>query len=117
MVTFDPVPSRVSFPEQEESILGFWKEKDVFRRSIEQRPVDGHLSCVLAHDARAGGQLVCRLASHGKAHKEGTDLLRRGFARKQRLECAFERSLLQRLAPGDRLDGVGKGSVSHRRHR
>ena len=40
MVTFDPVPSRVSFPEQEESILGFWKEKDVFRRSIEQRPVD-----------------------------------------------------------------------------
>ena len=40
MVTFDPVPSRVSFPEQEESILGFWKEKDVFRRSIGQRPVD-----------------------------------------------------------------------------
>jgi len=40
MVAFDPVPSRVSFPEQEEGILRFWKEKDVFRRSIEQRPID-----------------------------------------------------------------------------
>jgi isoleucyl-tRNA synthetase len=40
MVAFEPVPSRVSFPAQEEGILQFWKEKDVFRRSVEQRPID-----------------------------------------------------------------------------
>jgi len=44
MVAFDPVPSRVSFPQQEESILEFWKEHDIFRRSIEQRPSDNVFS-------------------------------------------------------------------------
>ena len=35
--TFAPVSSRVRFPEMEEGILGFWKEKDVFRRSVDRR--------------------------------------------------------------------------------
>ncbi len=39
-MTFEPVPSRVSFPEQEERILEFWKQRDIFRRSIEERPAD-----------------------------------------------------------------------------
>jgi isoleucyl-tRNA synthetase len=40
MPTFEPVPSRVSFPEQEQRILDLWRERDVFRRSIEERPAD-----------------------------------------------------------------------------
>jgi len=38
--TFEPVPSRVAFAEQEERILELWRERDVFRRSIEERPAD-----------------------------------------------------------------------------
>ncbi len=34
---FNPVNSKIDFAEQEEKILRFWEEKDVFRRSVEQR--------------------------------------------------------------------------------
>ncbi len=37
---FKPVDSRASFPELEQRILRFWKEHDIFRRSIEERPED-----------------------------------------------------------------------------
>ena len=37
---FEPVASRVSFPEQEERILAFWKANRIFERSIEERPAD-----------------------------------------------------------------------------
>lgn len=40
MAVFEPVSSRVSFPEQEQRILDLWKERDVFRRSVEERPAD-----------------------------------------------------------------------------
>ena len=38
--TFEGVASRVSFPEQERAVLDFWREQDIFRRSVEQRPAD-----------------------------------------------------------------------------
>ncbi len=34
---FRPISSRVSFPELEEGILAFWREKRVFERSVENR--------------------------------------------------------------------------------
>ncbi len=34
---FEPVQSRVSFPELEQDIIRFWKEKRIFERSVEQR--------------------------------------------------------------------------------
>jgi isoleucyl-tRNA synthetase len=34
---FRPVPSKISFPELEKSILNFWKEKSVFERSVAER--------------------------------------------------------------------------------
>ena len=37
---FRPVDPNVSFPELETGILGFWREHDIFRRSIEERPED-----------------------------------------------------------------------------
>ena len=37
---FQPVSSRVSFPELEERILQFWKEHDIFRRSVDERSED-----------------------------------------------------------------------------
>ena len=37
---FEPVPSRVSFPAMEEETLAYWREHEVFRRSIEERPAD-----------------------------------------------------------------------------
>ncbi len=37
---FKPVNSRVSFPKLEEEIIRFWKERDIFRKSIEERPED-----------------------------------------------------------------------------
>ena len=37
---FEPVPSRVSFPELEREILEFWREHDIFRRSVDERPAD-----------------------------------------------------------------------------
>ncbi|MDO8612431.1 MAG: isoleucine--tRNA ligase [Dehalococcoidia bacterium] len=35
---FRPVDSRASFPEMEKRILQLWRERDVFRKSIESRP-------------------------------------------------------------------------------
>ena len=37
---FKPVDTRQSFPKLEEEILRFWKENDVFHKSVEQRPAD-----------------------------------------------------------------------------
>ncbi len=37
---FRPVDPSVSFPELETGILEFWREHDIFRRSIEERPED-----------------------------------------------------------------------------
>jgi len=34
---FNPVNSRVDFPEMEERILEWWKDKDIFRRSVQAR--------------------------------------------------------------------------------
>lgn len=34
---FEPVNSRASFPEMEEKILEVWRQKDIFRRSVEAR--------------------------------------------------------------------------------
>ncbi|HLE81254.1 MAG TPA: class I tRNA ligase family protein, partial [Dehalococcoidia bacterium] len=34
---FRPVDSKVSFPQMEERVLQLWKQRDVFRKSIEQR--------------------------------------------------------------------------------
>jgi isoleucyl-tRNA synthetase len=34
---FQPVSSKVNFPELEQRIIGFWQEKRVFERSVEQR--------------------------------------------------------------------------------
>ena len=34
---FKPVESKVSFPQMEERILAFWKEREIFRKSVEQR--------------------------------------------------------------------------------
>src|SRR5512136_2922036 len=34
---FEPVSSRVSFPEMEKRISAFWKEKRIFERSVEER--------------------------------------------------------------------------------
>src|SRR3990172_3587914 len=34
---FKPVDSKVNFPQLEERVLQLWKERDVFRKSIEQR--------------------------------------------------------------------------------
>jgi isoleucyl-tRNA synthetase len=37
MTRFEPVDPRVSFPELERGIMAFWKDADVFRRSLDQR--------------------------------------------------------------------------------
>jgi len=34
---FEPVSSRVNFPELERRILDFWREKGIFARSVEER--------------------------------------------------------------------------------
>ncbi len=34
---FEPLPSKFDFPKSEESVLEFWKEHDIFGKSIEQR--------------------------------------------------------------------------------
>ena len=38
MAGFDVVSSRVSFPDLDAEILDYWKERDVFRRSMDDRP-------------------------------------------------------------------------------
>jgi isoleucyl-tRNA synthetase len=35
---FKPVSSEVSFPRLEEQMLAFWREREIFRKSVEQRP-------------------------------------------------------------------------------
>lgn len=37
---FTPVDPRVSFPQLEARILSFWKENEIFRRSVDERPED-----------------------------------------------------------------------------
>ncbi|MEO8477054.1 MAG: isoleucine--tRNA ligase [Actinomycetota bacterium] len=37
MTAFEPVDPKVSFPELERGIMRFWKEADVFQRSLDQR--------------------------------------------------------------------------------
>ena len=37
---FKPVDTRQSFPKLEEEVLRFWKENDIFRKSVDQRPAD-----------------------------------------------------------------------------
>ena len=37
---FRPVSTKVDFPAMEEGTLAFWKEHEVFKKSIEQRPID-----------------------------------------------------------------------------
>jgi isoleucyl-tRNA synthetase len=37
---FQPVPSKVNFPQMEEAILRLWRERDIFPKSIQQRPED-----------------------------------------------------------------------------
>jgi len=37
---FKPVSPKVNFPELENDILLFWKEKNIFKKSIEARPAD-----------------------------------------------------------------------------
>jgi isoleucyl-tRNA synthetase len=42
MPVFPPVSAQVSFPELETEILKLWKDRDVFRRSVSERPEDAH---------------------------------------------------------------------------
>ena len=37
---FRPVSSKADFARMEEAILKFWKENDIFQKSIEMRPAD-----------------------------------------------------------------------------
>ena len=37
---FQPVSSKVSFPQMEEAILRLWRERDIFPKSVQQRPED-----------------------------------------------------------------------------
>ena len=39
-MTFDKVNPRVQFPELEEGVLELWRERETFRRSVEERPED-----------------------------------------------------------------------------
>ena len=36
-MSFKPVDPKVDFPLQEEEVLKFWQEKDIFKKSISQR--------------------------------------------------------------------------------
>mgnify|MGYP002515592993 FL=1 len=37
---FKPVNNKVEFPKMEEDVLKLWQEKDIYEKSIEQRPAD-----------------------------------------------------------------------------
>ena len=37
---FAPVPSQVDFPAQERHILEFWRDGDLYRKSVDARPVE-----------------------------------------------------------------------------
>ena len=41
---FKSVDPRQDFPKMEERILDFWKENDIFKKSIESRPEDNEFS-------------------------------------------------------------------------
>ena len=34
---FQPVDSRVSFPQLEEGVLQFWRDKNIFQKSVDNR--------------------------------------------------------------------------------
>ena len=40
MAQFEKVDPRVKFPALEEGVLGLWRERETFRRSVEERPED-----------------------------------------------------------------------------
>ena len=40
MAQFEKVDPRVRFPALEEEVLGLWRERETFRRSVEERPED-----------------------------------------------------------------------------
>ncbi|KPK91403.1 hypothetical protein AMJ80_07400, partial [bacterium SM23_31] len=37
---YKKLPVQVNYPELEKEILTFWKENNIFKRSIEERPID-----------------------------------------------------------------------------
>jgi isoleucyl-tRNA synthetase len=37
---FKPVDTRQSFPKMEEEVLAFWKDNEIFKKSVDQRPAD-----------------------------------------------------------------------------
>jgi isoleucyl-tRNA synthetase len=37
---FEPVSSRVRFPDVEAKVLDFWREHEIFRKSVDERPAD-----------------------------------------------------------------------------
>ncbi|MEK7497678.1 MAG: isoleucine--tRNA ligase [Patescibacteria group bacterium] len=37
---FDPVDQKVNFPELEDKLISFWKEKKIFEKSVESRPLN-----------------------------------------------------------------------------
>ena len=39
-VMFHSVSNKVDFPKMEEGVLKFWKDRDIFKKSIEERPED-----------------------------------------------------------------------------
>lgn len=39
-MAFKPVSSQINFADQEKDITAYWKEQDIFGKSIEQRPAD-----------------------------------------------------------------------------
>ena len=51
---FRPVSSKVNFPQVEETILSLWKEKDVFKRSVDSRR-GGHLFMLYEGPPTANG--------------------------------------------------------------
>ncbi len=40
MAKFKDIPQNVKFPEIEESVIKFWKEKNIFEKSVDSRPED-----------------------------------------------------------------------------
>ncbi|PIR48918.1 hypothetical protein COU80_01920 [Candidatus Peregrinibacteria bacterium CG10_big_fil_rev_8_21_14_0_10_55_24] len=41
---FDPVDPKQALPSVEEGILQYWREEDIFRRSVKERPTEGSFS-------------------------------------------------------------------------
>jgi isoleucyl-tRNA synthetase len=40
MSKFKNIPSNLNFPNLEEEIISFWKENNIFEKSVDQRPDD-----------------------------------------------------------------------------